>query len=101
MSIDIPILDGEEWLASQAIDDTDSVIRSLLDLTNFCIELKIKLEVSKQLHFELSLHNGMHNIDLEIEKWLSFCAVLRDTDISEMADEVSIKLRAYVVKHLK
>jgi hypothetical protein len=43
----------------------------------------------------------MHNIDLEIEKWLSFCAVLRDTDISEMADEVSIKLRAYVVKHLK
>ena len=26
MSIDIPILDGEEWWASQAIDDTDSVI---------------------------------------------------------------------------
>ena len=50
MSIDILVLDGEEWWASQAIDDTDSVIRRLLDLTNSCVELKIKLEESKQLH---------------------------------------------------
>jgi len=44
MPINIPILDGEDWLASQAIDDTDSVIRSLLELTNACIKLKIKIK---------------------------------------------------------
>lgn len=101
MTIDIPILDGEEGWASQAIDDTDSVIRSLLDLTNFCVELKIKLEESKQLHAELSRHNYQHNIELETDKWIAYCACLRDTEISKMADEVENKLNAYVSKYLK
>ena len=101
MSIDIPILDGEEWLASQAIDDTDSVIRSLLDLTNSCVEFNIKLKESKQLHTEISLHNNQHNIELETDKWIAFCARLRDTDISKMADEVENKLNAYSSKYLK
>ena len=76
MPIDIPILDGEEWWSSQAIDDTDSVIRSLLELTNSCIELKIKVEDAKKLHAELSLHNTTHNIELETNKWLAFCISL-------------------------
>jgi hypothetical protein len=97
----IPILDGEEWWASQAIEDTDSVIRSLLDLTNSCIELNIKLEESKQLHSELSLHNATHNIELVTDKWLAFCASLRITETSEMADEVEKKLNDYVFKYLK
>ena len=101
MSIDIPVLDGEEWWASQAIDDTDSVIRSLLDLTNSCVELNIRLEESKQLHAELNLHNNQHNIELETDKWIAFCASLRDTEISDIADEVENKLIAYVSKHLK
>jgi hypothetical protein len=101
MSIDIPILEGEEWWASQAIDDTDSVIRSLLDLTNSCIELKINREESKQLRAELSLHNATHNIELETDKWLVFCASLRSTEISELAGEVENKLIAYVSKYLK
>lgn len=97
----IPILDGEEWWASQAIEDTDSVIRSLLALTNSCIQLEIKLEESKQLHAELSLHNATHNIELETDKWIAFCASLRSTEISEMADEVEKKLNTYVFKYLK
>ena len=101
MSTDIPILDGEEWWASQAIDDTDSVIVSLLDLTNSCIKLNIKQEESKQLHTELSLHNNQHNIKLETDKWLSFCVSLKDTKISKMADEVENKLNIFVSKHLK
>jgi hypothetical protein len=101
MSIDIPILDGEEWWASQAIDDTDSVIRSLLDLTNSCLELNIRLEESMQLHAELNLHNNQHIIELETDKWIAFCASLRDTEISDIADEVENKLIAYVSKHLK
>lgn len=99
--IDIPILDGEEWWASEAIDDTDSLIRSLLDLTNSCIKLNIKQEDSKQLHAELSLHNATYNIELETEKWLSFCVSLKDTKISKMADEVENKLNTFVSKHLK
>ena len=101
MKIDVPVLDGEEWWASQATDDTDSVIRSLLDLTISCVELNIKLEESKQLQAELSLHNETHNIELEIDKWLNFCASLRDAEILEMANEVSSMLRVYVDKHLK
>jgi hypothetical protein len=100
MSIDIPVLDGEEWWASQAIDDTDSVIRSLLDLTISCVELNIKLEESKQLHAELNLHNNQHNIELETDKWIAFCASLRDSEISDIANEISIKLKIYVEKHL-
>ena len=101
MSIDIPVLDGEDWWASEAIDDTDSVIKSLLNLTKSCIELNIMLEDSKQLYAELSLHNATHNIELETDKWFTFCASLRDTEISKVADNVENKLNAYVSKHLK
>jgi len=101
MSIDVPVLDGEEWWASQAIDDTDSVMKSLLDLTNFCIELGIKLEESKKLHAELNPYNNQHNIELDTDKWIAFCASLKDTEISKIADEVQNKLNAYVSKHLK
>jgi len=101
MTIDIPVLDGEEWWASQAIDNTDSVIRTLLDLINSCIESKIRLEEANQLHAELSLYNATHNIELDTNKWIVFCASLRDTEISDMADEVENKLNAYVSKHLK
>ena len=101
MSIDIPVLDSEEWWSSQAIDDTDSVIRSLLELTNSCIELKIKVEDAKQLHAELSLHNATHNIEFETNKWLAFCISLRETEMAEMANEFENKLNAYAFKHLK
>ena len=94
MTIDIPILDGEEGWASQAIDDTDSVIRSLLDLANSCVELNIKIEDAKKLYAELSLHNATHNIELETNKWLAFCISLRQTEISELACKVeSLKSR--------
>jgi hypothetical protein len=63
--------------------------------------LKIKLEESKQLHAELSRHNYQHNIELETDKWIAYCACLRDTEISKMADEVENKLNAYVSKYLK
>jgi len=101
VTIDIPILDGEEWWSSQAIDDTDSVIRSLLVLTNSCIELKIRVEDAKQLHAKLSLHNNQHTIELETDKWLTFCASLRNTEISDKASEVEDKLNTFVAKHLK
>ena len=101
MSIDIPVLDGEEWWAIQAIDDTDSVISSLLDLTIICIKLMIKVEHAKQLHAELSLHNATHNIELNTDKWLEFCASLTDTEISDNAKKVEFQLNIYVVKHLK
>ena len=100
-ALDIPILDGEEWWSSQAIDDTDSVIKSLLDLIKSCIELKIMLDDSKQLHAELSLHNATYNIELETDKWLTFCASLRNTEISDKANEVEDKLNTFVAKHLK
>lgn len=98
---DTLVLDGEEWWASQAIDDTDSVISSLLELTNSCIELNIKVEDAKQLHAELSLHNNQHNIELETDICLAFCISLRQTEISEIANEVENKLIAYISKHLK
>ena len=101
MSIDIPVLDGEEWWSSQAIEDTDSVIRSLLELTNSCIELKIKVEDAKQLHAELSLYNATHNIEFETNKWLAFCISLRQTEISEIAYNVESNLNVYACKYLK
>lgn len=100
MSMDIPILDGEEWWASQAIDDTDSVIRSLLELTNACSKLEIKVKDAKQLQAELSLHNDHHYIDLETDKWLAFCISLRQDSVVEMANNVENKLIAYISKHL-
>ena len=100
MAIEIPILDGENWWASEAIDDTDSVIKSLLVLTNVCRNLCIDLGAYSNLHAELSLHNDHHTIDLETDKWLSFCTSLRHTEISEMANEVENMLIAYISKHL-
>jgi hypothetical protein len=101
LSIDIPVLDSDEWWASQAIDDTDSVIRSLLELTNSCIELKNKEEDAKQLQAQLSLHNTTHNIELETNKWLAFCISLRETEMAEMANAVENKLIIFVSKYLK
>ena len=96
------ILGSEDLIwRSDVYDATDSVIKNLLDLTKACIEFKILLEDSKQLHAELSLHNATHNIELETDKWLTFCASLRGTEISEVAGEVENMLNAYVSKHLK
>lgn len=81
------------------LDDTDSLISSLLDLAIICIKLKIKVKDAEQLQAELSLHNDNYTIDLETDKWLSFCISLRETEISDMANEISIKLKAYVEKH--
>ena len=100
MPIDIPILDGEEWWSSQAIDDTDSAIRSLLELTNSCIELKINVEDAKQLQAQLSLHNATNYIELETNKWIIFCISLRQTEISEIAKKVENKLNSYASQHL-
>lgn len=101
MEINSLILDGEEWWASQAIDDTDSLIRSLLKLAIFCIELKIRLEDAKQLFAELSLHNNKHCIELETHKWLAFCADLSDTAIAKIAKQVEAELNTFAAKHLK
>ena len=92
---DIPILDGEELWASKAIDDTDSLVRSLLNLTNSCINLKIKQDEAKKLHAELSLYNATCNIELKIDKWLTFCAGLSATEVSIIADEVRKKLNDF------
>ena len=94
------LIDGEEWWASQAIDDTDSAIRSLLELTNSCIELKINVEDAKQLQAQLSLHNATNYIELETNKWIIFCISLRQTEISEIAKKVENKLNAYASQHL-
>lgn len=99
--IDMLILDGEEWRESQAIDDNDSIISNLLDLTNSCIELMINAEDAKQLQAQLNLHNATHNIELETSKWHTFCISLRQTEIVETANEVENKLNSYISKHLK
>ena len=100
MSIDIPVLDGEEWWASESIDDADSLIRRMLELVNSCIELKIMVGDAKLLHAELSLHNRKHNIELDINKWLAFCIGLRQTEISEVAFKVENNLSSFASKHL-
>ena len=97
----IPILDGDEWWSSQAIDETDSVIRSLLELTKRCIESNICIEDAKQLHAELILHNATHNIELETDKWLGFCTSLSKSELAEVANAVDVQLNIFVTKHLK
>jgi hypothetical protein len=101
MTIDIPILEGEDWWASQAIDDTDSLIKSLLALSNSCINLRINLSDSINLHDELSLHNDSHNIELDTDKWLAFCHCLAETKLADNANEVENLIVNYVSKHLK
>ena len=98
---DIPILDSEEWWASQSIDDTDSAIKSLLDLTKSCMELNVNIDDAKLLLAELSLHSAKHNIELETDKWLIFCASLRGSDVAEMANAVEDELNIFVAKHLR
>jgi hypothetical protein len=96
------ILGSEDLIwRSDVYDATDSVIKNLIDLTKTCIEFKILIDDSKQLHEELSLHNATHNIELKTDVWLKFCASLRYTEISEVAGEVENKLNVYVSKYLK
>jgi len=97
----ILVLDGEEWWATQAIDDTDSVIRSLLELATSCITFNIRFEDSIILRDELGLYNDKHNIELETDKWFLFCASLRESVVAEMAIAVENKLNIFVAKHLK
>ncbi len=99
MNDEFPILEGEEWWSSKAIDDTDSVVRSLLKLTNSCVELNINLEHSKQLQAELSLNSDNHNID--IVKWLAYCSSLSETIVSEEAEGTKNELNIYLAKYIK
>lgn len=101
MSTDIPILDGEEWCASEAIDNSSAIVRSMLELVKICIDSGIRLEESKHLLAELSLHTNENNINLETDKWLEFCRVLLETSLVEKSNEVLLKLNIYVVKHRK
>ena len=93
-------LDGEEWWASEAVDDTDSLIGSLLKLSKFCMERNVNVADAKLLFAELSLHNDKHNIELDTDKWLIFCARQRESDVADMANEVEVKLKTYVKKYL-
>ena len=99
MNDEFPILDGEEWWSSKAIDDTDSIVRSLLKLTNSCVELNINLEHSKQLQAELILNSDNHNID--IVKWLDYCSDLSGTSVSEEAMGIKKELNIYLSKYLR
>jgi len=99
-STKLSILDGENLWASKAIDDTDEIIRTLIGLTCYCIQLNIRLENSKKLNAELSLHNDNYNIELETDKWFMFCTSLSETVIFEKSKEVETKLKSYVAKYL-
>lgn len=93
------ILSSEDLMwRSKVYDDTNFLIKSMIDLTNSCIELKIQEEDAKQLRAELSLNN---NIEIETDKWRAFCISLTQTDISDKAKEVEDVLKVYIYKHLK
>ena len=96
------ILGSEDLMwRSEVLDDTDFVIKSLLDLAQSCIDLNIREKHSKRLHAELTLHINQHNIEQATDKWLAFCVSLRDTEISDKAKKVEFQLNTYVVNHLK
>jgi hypothetical protein len=92
---DIPLLDGEEWQASIAIDETDSVTRSMRKLIDMCIDSDITLDKAKQLEDELILCNTNSISNLDIDKWISFCESLLKTRLCKEASEVELMLKKY------
>ena len=70
-------------------------------LSKSCIELNVSIEDAQQLFAQLSFHNDKHNIELETDQWLIFCASLRESAVAEMANAVEDELNIFVAKHLK
>ena len=100
VAMKIEVLEGEECWASEAIDDTDRVIRVVLDLSKASFDIGISSQLASDLCEELGKHSVSFNADLNVEKWLQLCKSLKNTGLSNQALEVESEVMKFISKHL-
>jgi len=97
----IPILDGEEWWSTKVIDETDRLIKQLMELVNTCLNREINSDQANELSEILSEHSSNNSIEINIESWLTFCRNLSSTELSDDASIVEISIINYRNNFLK
>lgn len=97
---DIPILDGEDWWSSEAIDDTSKLIFQLHKLAEMCLKMEIFSEKAYILFFKTKAYSLSNFIDIDANSWLDFCHQLRDTSLSDESALVEDMINEFVKKHL-
>jgi hypothetical protein len=98
--MDIEILEGEEWWASEAVDDASKLIIHLQMLAELCLKMDILAEKANILISNIKAHSPSKSIELEPNSWLDFCRQLRDTSLSDKSAFVENMINEFVKKHL-
>ena len=98
--MEIPIIDGEEWWSSSAIDDTDNILRLFISLLDSCIKAQINVERSNILLSKISSCSDQGFSRLNVEEWIDFCVHLSDTNLSKEASQMRDELEKFTHKHL-
>lgn len=98
--MDIEILDGEEWWASEAIDDASKLILQLQKLAELCLKMDVTAEKADILISNIKAHSLSNSIELDPNSWLDFCHQLRGTSLSDQSVFVENMINEFVKKHL-
>ena len=98
--IHFPVIDGEEWWASDAIDATTSIVARLSKLAETCMSLKVNVNDATDFLNELALIDDSNSIEFITQKGLMYCKSLSGTEIKDKAFEVEFLLNKFIEKHL-
>jgi hypothetical protein len=98
--IHFPVIDGEEWWASDAIDATTSIVARLSKLAETCISLKVNVSNATDFLNELTLIDNSNSVQFITQKGLRYCKSLSDTEVKDKAFKVEFLLKKYIEKHL-
>jgi len=97
---EIPVLEGEEWWSSAAIDDADQLIRSVSGLADACITQGINSENALALRSSLERMSPITGSKLNTSAWEDFCSELSNTKLAGEADLVQKKISSFITRYL-
>jgi hypothetical protein len=99
-NMNLPILEGEDMWASEAIDETSYFLNRLLRLVESSIESKLNFSEASGVQSELIACINNPKESYHIKTWLDFCRSLEQTALESEAREVIVEMKKFVMKHL-
>jgi len=99
-NVNIPLLEGEEIWASEAIDETSYFLTRLLKLVESSIESKLNFSEANSIHSELIACINNPKESYHVKTWLDFCRSLEQTALECESREVIAEMKKFVINHL-
>ena len=92
---DVPILDGEEWWSSKAIDDATSMLSGLRRLAESSIAADINTQAANSMLQHVIEYNEASEQGINLADSLAYCESLLNTILSVDAQDLIGKIKEY------